>query len=120
MHVSCRGKRLGGYCRPSGGLLIRRSRSFIVQLLSLAFLFAQLGMAVHASSHLKSEPHGAPAQVCGQCASFAPLQNMVDGGVSVILPVAVVHDHDAAIEATSIAPRGTRASFRSRAPPVSR
>ena len=76
-------------------------------------------MAVHASSHLKSEPHGAPAQVCGQCASFAPLQNMVGGGATVILPVAVIHDHAVAIEATSIAPRGTRASFRSRAPPVS-
>ena len=56
-----------------------RNRRLIVQLLSLAFLFAQLGMAVHASMHLKAEPHGAPAQVCGQCASFAPLQNMVGG-----------------------------------------
>ncbi|HEX6396356.1 MAG TPA: hypothetical protein VFZ95_02945 [Steroidobacteraceae bacterium] len=102
--------------RPS---LIRRQRRLIVQLLSLAFLFAQLGMAVHASSHLKAEPHGALAQVCGQCASFAPLQNMVGGGVIVIQPVAVFHDRAVAIAATSVASRGTSASFRSRAPPVS-
>jgi hypothetical protein len=109
----------GRILRPPGGLLIRHNRSLAVHLLSLAFLFAQLGMAVHASSHLKAEPHGAPAQVCGQCASFAPLQNMLGGGVAVILPVAVVHEHAVAVEATSIAPRGTRAAFRSRAPPVS-
>ena len=99
--------------------MIRRNRRLIVQLLSLAFLFAQLGMAVHASSHLKAEPHGAPAQVCGQCASFAPLQNMVGGGVIVILPVVVSHDHALVTEATSLAPRGTAASFLSRGPPVS-
>lgn len=102
--------------RPS---LIRRHRRLLVQLLSLAFLFAQLGMAVHASSHLKAEPHGAPAQVCGQCASFAPLQNMVGGGALVILPVTVVHDHAVATEATSVDPHGIQASFRSRAPPAS-
>lgn len=102
--------------RPS---LIRRHRRLIVQLLSLAFLCAQLGMAMHASTHLKAEPHGAPVQVCGQCASFAPLQNMVGGGAIVIQPVAVVHDPAVAIAATSVAARGTAASFRSRAPPVS-
>ena len=104
---------------PAEAFLIRRNSRLIVQLLSLAFLCAQLGMAVHASSHLKAEPHGAPAQVCGQCASFAPLQNMVGGGAIVILPVAVTHDHAVAAAATSVAPRGTPASFRSRAPPVS-
>ena len=76
-------------------------------------------MAVHASTHLKAEAHGAPAQVCGQCASFAPLQNMAGGGAIAILPAVVSHDHAVAIEATSVAPRGTAASFRSRAPPVS-
>ena len=99
--------------------MIRRNRHLIVQLLSLAFLFAQLGMAVHASTHLKAEPHGAPAQVCGQCASFAPLQNMVGGGASIILPIAVFHVHAIVTESNSVAPRGTPASFRSRAPPVS-
>lgn len=76
-------------------------------------------MAVHASTHLKAEQHGTPTQVCGQCASFAPLQNMVGGGCAVILPVTVVHDHAVAAEAVSIAPSGTRASFQSRAPPRS-
>jgi hypothetical protein len=76
-------------------------------------------MAVHASTHLKAEPHGAPAQVCGQCASFAPLQNMVGGGATIILPIAVSHDHAGVIESNSVALRGSPASFRSRAPPVS-
>jgi hypothetical protein len=107
-----------GYCASSGGLLIRRNRRLIVQLLSLAFLFAQLGMAVHASTHLR-DSHGAPAQACGQCASFAPLQNMAGGGATVILPATVCHDHVVAIQAISLAPRGTAASFRSRAPPAS-
>jgi len=104
---------------PAEAFLIRRNSRLIVQLLSLAFLFAQLGMAVHASSHLKAEPHGAPAQVCGQCASFAPLQSMVGGGAIAVLPVVVSHDHALVTEATSRAPRGTSASFLSRGPPVS-
>jgi hypothetical protein len=99
--------------------LIRRNSRLIVQLLSLAFLFAQLGMAVHASTHLKAEPHGTPTQLCGHCLSFAPLQNMVGGGATVILPVTITHDHAYATESTSIAPCGTCASFRSRAPPIS-
>jgi hypothetical protein len=97
--------------------LIRRNRRLIVQLLSLAFLFAQLGMAVHASTHLKADSHGTPTQVCGQCASFAPLQNMVGGSAPIIATVVVSHDHVTAAEATSLASRGTCASFRSRAPP---
>ena len=76
-------------------------------------------MAVHASTHLKTEPHGAPTQLCGQCASFAPLQNMAGGGATVILPVVVSHDHAVVSGATSLAARGTCASFLSRGPPVS-
>jgi hypothetical protein len=75
-------------------------------------------MAVHASTHFKAERH-APAQLCGQCASFAPLQNMAGGGATVVLPVAISHDHAVATASSSLEPRGTGASFRSRAPPVS-
>jgi hypothetical protein len=98
--------------------LIRPRRNLIVQLLSLALLFAQLGMAVHAKSHL-ADTHGAPTQVCGQCASFAPLQNMVGGAAATVLPVAVIHDHGIAHQAASVTPYGACASFRSRAPPIS-
>ncbi len=98
--------------------MIRRYRSLIVQLLSLAFLFAQLGMAVHASTHLE-DSHGTPTQLCGQCLSFAPLQNMAGGGATAIVPVTVTHDHALDAESTAIASRGSCASFHSRAPPIS-
>jgi hypothetical protein len=76
-------------------------------------------MAVHASKHLKAEPHGTPIQLCGHCLSFASLQNMVGGGATIIVPVTITHDQALATESTSVAPHGTCASFRSRAPPIS-
>ena len=65
-----------------------------MHVLSLALLFAQLGMVVHASSHLKADPHATPTQqqLCGECASFAPMQNMVGGAPTVVLAVHVSHD----------------------------
>jgi hypothetical protein len=90
-----------------------------VHLLTLAFLSAQLGMAVHASTHLKGEPHPAQSQLCSQCLSFAPLQNMVGGGSVVILSVNVPNDRAVDTVADSPAPRQAFSAFRSRAPPVS-
>ena len=73
--------------------MIRRPRRWFVHVLSLALLFAQLGMVVHASSHLKSDPHATPtqAQLCGQCASFSPIQNMVGSAPPVLFVVHVSH-----------------------------
>lgn len=90
-----------------------------MHLLTLAFLSAQLGMAVHASTHLKTDPHPAQSQLCGQCLSFAPLQNMVGGGSVVILPVSVPRDRAVDAATRSVAPRHPFSAFRSRAPPVS-
>jgi hypothetical protein len=75
-------------------------------------------MVVHASTHLK-DTHGTPTQLCGHCLSFAPLQNMVGGGATVVLPVTVTHHHALAAESTTLASCGNCASFRSRAPPIS-
>ena len=97
--------------------LIRRHRRWFVHLLTLAFLCAQLGMAVHASTHLKGEPHPAQSQLCGQCLSFAPLQNMVGGSAAVILPVSVSHDRAVDTVTRSLEPRQAFSAFRSRAPP---
>jgi len=104
---------------PAGGLLIRRNRRWFVHLLSLAFLCAQFGMVVHASTHLKSDPDSAATRFCGQCLSSAPLQNMVGGGAVILPTVEILHDHviDTVIRAD--APRGTFTAFRSRAPPQS-
>jgi hypothetical protein len=90
-----------------------------VHVLSLALFFAQLGMVVHASTHLKSDPH-APTQqlLCGECLSFAPLQNMVGGASAVVLAVNVPHDRAADCAAISHAPHRAFTAFRSRAPPL--
>jgi hypothetical protein len=90
-----------------------------VHLLSVAFLFAQFGMVVHASTHLRQDPHAStPAsQLCGECLSFAPLQSMVGGAPVVVLAVNVPHERVANSDAVSIAARRPFSAFRSRAPP---
>lgn len=101
-------------------LLIRRNRRLLVHLLSLALLFAQFGVAVHASAHLKADPHGIPtsAQICGECLSSSPLQNMVGGALTVAIPVKIVHDRALESRTLAIAPARAFNAFRSRAPPI--
>ena len=99
-------------------MMIRRNRNLLVHLLSLALLLAQLGMVAHASTHLKADPHGAPVgQLCGECLSFAPLQNIVGDAP----PVAFIAKAPAERAANTSAPRAVAArafsAFRSRAPP---
>jgi hypothetical protein len=109
---------LRGYS-PAEVVLIRRNRHWFVHVLSLALLFAQLGMVVHSSSHLKADPHAAPTsgQLCGQCLSFAPMQNMVGGAPTVVLAVKVSHDRAQQCESVSRAPRRSFSPYRSRGPP---
>jgi hypothetical protein len=98
---------------------MRRSR-LLVPLVSFALLFAQIGLAVHASSHLRSDPHGAPtkAQLCGECLSFAPLQNLVGGGSTVVLAIKPpAHRIYQSRVVATVPPRAFDA-FRSRAPPI--
>ena len=76
---------------PEVGALFRSSRRLIVQLLSLALLIAQLGMQAHAYSHLKSDADGLPGQptqLCGQCASSAPLLSMASSSSCIRIPYA--------------------------------
>jgi len=93
----------------------------LVHLLSLGLFFAQLGMVVHATSHLKSDPHATPAQtqLCGECISFSSMQNMVGGVPTVVVAVTVSHDRALEIDAVSVVPHRAFSAFRSRAPPVS-
>jgi hypothetical protein len=103
--------------------LFRSSRRrLIVHLLSLALLIAQLGVEAHAYSHLKSDSDGLPGQttqLCGQCASSAPLLSMASSSSCIRVPYA---PQMAGIAPTSI---GTdvrplpHPPFRSRAPPRS-
>jgi hypothetical protein len=76
-------------------------------------------MAVHASSHLKVDPHAVPtaSQMCGECLSFAPLQSMVGGGSTAILFVADTPDRAVESSVPAFAPRRAFAAYRSRAPP---
>jgi hypothetical protein len=91
-----------------------------VHVLSLAMLFAQLGMVVHASSHLDADPHATQAQqqLCAQCASFAPMQNMVGNAPTVVLAVEACHDRALENTATTTVPHRAFSAFRSRAPPT--
>jgi hypothetical protein len=102
-------------------VLFRSSRRrLIVHLLSLALLIAQLGMAAHAYSHLKSDPDGLPGtttQLCGQCASSAPLLSMASSSSCIRVPY---EPHAAGIAPASIGIDVRplpHPAFRSRAPP---
>lgn len=92
-----------------------------MHVLSLALFIAQLGMVVHASSHLNSDPHATPtqAQLCGECASFSPMQNMVGGAPTVSLELPVSHDDAFVDAAVAAVPHRAFSAFRSRAPPFS-
>jgi hypothetical protein len=100
--------------------LIRRNRKLFVHLLSLALLLAQFGMIAHASTHLRADPHAAPtqAQLCGECLSFAPLHNAVDGAPAVVLSVKSPVHRIIEVEAVATVPPRAFDAFRSRAPPV--
>lgn len=92
-----------------------------MKLLSLALFMGQWGMLVHASTHLKADPHAAPVktQICAECLAFAPLQNIVGGAPAVVLAFkSPVERVDAPIIVAAVTPRPFDA-FRSRAPPVS-
>jgi hypothetical protein len=99
--------------------VIRRPR-LLVHFVSFALLFAQLGLAVHASTHLRTDPHGAPtkAQLCGECLSFAPLQSAVSGGSTVVLAIKPPVLRIRQFEAVASAPQRAFDAFRSRAPPI--
>ena len=91
-----------------------------MHVLSLALLFAQLGMVVHASTHLRADAHGTPTQgqLCGECLSFAPMQNMAGGVSTLVLPVHLSHVRAVERVARSSIPNHEFSAFRSRAPPV--
>jgi hypothetical protein len=98
-------------------MLIRRNRSLLVHLLSLALLFAQLGMVVHASTHLQGDGEQSAGQLCNFCISSSALQNM--GGGDASFEVAVRVAHAPAIDAPPVAQPAIASftAFRSRAPP---
>jgi len=76
-------------------------------------------MAVHASTHLKDDSHAAAAQLCGHCLTSAPLQSMVGGGATIILPATILHVPAVDSDAGYLAPQRAFTAFRSRAPPRS-
>jgi hypothetical protein len=91
-----------------------------VKLLTLALFMAQWGMLAHASTHLKADPHAAPAKtVCGECLSFAPLQNAVGNAPTVVIAVQPPVHRILDVEAVATVPPRAFDAFRSRAPPIS-
>jgi hypothetical protein len=100
--------------------VIRRPR-LLVHLVSFALLFAQLAMTAHASTHLRSDAHGAPtkAQLCGECLSFAPLQNAVGNAPAIVVALKPPALRICEVAAVAAVPPRDFAAFRSRAPPIS-
>jgi hypothetical protein len=103
-----------------GALFKTRRCRLIVHLLSLALLVAQLGIEAHAYSHLKSDRESLPGtatQLCGQCASSAPLLSMASSSSCIRIPFEAQADGIApASISTDVRPLPYPA-FRSRAPP---
>jgi hypothetical protein len=95
----------------------------LVPQLALVLLLAQFGAQLHVLAHsgTRTDPPSLPGhhtQLCGECASFAPLLALQGGPVALpgIAPAAVVD-----IAATAATEPGELAhfrAFRSRAPPV--
>jgi len=101
-------------------VLLRKRRRSIAHLLSLVLLIAQLGMQAHAYSHLKSDPDGLPGsttQLCGQCASSAPLLTMASGSLCIRVPHLAQAQSTAPASIDSSVHRLPHPAFRSRAPP---
>ena len=101
-------------------VLLRKRRRSIAHLLSLVLLIAQLGMQAHAYSHLKSDPDGLPGsttQLCGQCASSAPLLTMASGSLCIRVPHLAQAQGTAPASIDSSVHRLPHPAFRSRAPP---
>ena len=98
-------------------------RPRVVPLLALLLLLAQFGAQLHAVAHsgAQTDPPGVPGhhtQLCGECASFAPLLALQGGPIALpgIVPAAV-----ADIAATAAIEPGAvplLRAFRSRAPPA--
>jgi hypothetical protein len=100
--------------------LFRSRRRLIVPLLSLVLLIAQLGMQAHAYSHLKSDPDrlpGTTTQLCGQCASSAPLLSMASGSLCIRVPYQSFAEGVAPASIGAGIRRLPHPAFRSRAPP---
>jgi hypothetical protein len=78
-------------------------------------------MQAHAYSHLKSDPDGLPGttttQVCGQCASSAPLLSMASGSICIRVAHQPSADGIAPACIGSTVHRLPHPAFRSRAPP---
>ena len=106
--------------RSEVSVLLRKRRRSIVHLLSLVLLCAQLGMQAHAYSHLKSDPDSVPGtttQLCGQCASSAPLLTMASGSLCLRVPHLAQSEAIAPASIDSSVHRLPHPAFRSRAPP---
>jgi len=107
----------------SGGrVLIRSLKRPIVIFALLALLIAQAAAGIHAARHLKTEgdssgPPGTHAQLCLECASFAPLASAHGGTVTAFTVASsgiaeFFRSHD-----DTAAGLRQHPSFRARAPP---
>lgn len=103
-------------------VLIRYRNKPLVLLALLALLFAQAAAGLHALRHLvpAGDPAGAPAshaQLCLECASFAPLASVHGGAVTSFTVAALGAETFTVVRDAATVDRGPPHYFRSRAPP---
>jgi hypothetical protein len=99
--------------------LVRSSRRWITHVVALALLAAQLGIAVHASTHLQGGDQDASlAQVCDYCLTSSSLHNMLDDAAAAPIIVNVAQQCPQKPVVRKERPKRSFTGFRSRAPPV--
>jgi N-acyl-D-aspartate/D-glutamate deacylase len=99
--------------------LIRRTRHWITQVVALALLTAQFGMAAHASTHLGNLDQDAGlAQICDYCLTASALQSMADDAAAGPVIVHVAQQCPPKPVVKKKAPKRAFTGFRSRAPPT--
>jgi hypothetical protein len=99
--------------------LIRISRRWITDVVALALLAAQLGVAAHASTHLQSgDQDAALAQICDHCLTASSLHDLLDDATTAPLIVNVAHQCPRKPVVQKERPKRAFTGSKSRVPPV--
>jgi hypothetical protein len=102
--------------------LIRSRKTSIFVLTLLALLLAQAAAGLHALKHFRAgvDPAGLPgqhAQLCMECASFAPLAGAHGGPATSLVAAFLPAEQLRPLARSPLTGQAFQASYRTRAPP---